>query len=667
MRSPRLALAVPAVGMVLATLLAPPVAAAVPDAATRIQVGTRTLQRCQLGAGAVSYCGSIRTPLAAGDPSAGTITVGFAWIPATGRSVGTVVAEEGGPGYPSTGTAPDYVAMLGPLHRDHDLLLVDARGTGRSTLLRCLPLQRYTGSTASDHFRELVRQCADQLDHTFRRADGTWVHAADLFGTAEVARDMAAVVRALGVGRVDLYGDSYGSWFAQVFLARYPQLVRSVVLDSTYEARDLDPWYVTTVTTARAAFDTVCVLSAACAAAAPGPSWARVGELAARLRAHPVTGTTTGTDGSPVTITVGVRQLVDMVNDAGYDFGPYRTLDAAARALLEHGDAQPLLRQYAQDVGWDFGDYSGPPTVYTDGLYYAVACTDYPQLFDMHATPAARRTQLAAAVRALPADTFAPFTTQEWLQVNQYTEAYTACLGWPAPVHDDPALPPGPLDATGVPVLILNGSLDSLTPATGGAHVARQMGPAARAVVASNMVHLVALDDPYGCGASIYRRFVADPGGLATMDISCATAIPEVHTVGAYAVTLAGVVPASGPADATERRMVAVAVAAVGDAARRYGYVDAYRDRGLRGGSVGYRPEPQGLVRATLRHVRWTVDTTVDGVALVGADGLSADGTVTVTGPRGRVMVCHLDWTTTGPNTVATVQVGGLTFRLPAP
>jgi pimeloyl-ACP methyl ester carboxylesterase len=639
-----------------------------------LRVGGLTLTRCGLGvAPDPSWCGRTDVPLDYLDPTAGTITVGFGWVPASGRSVGTVVAMEGGPGYPSTGTTPDFLAMLGPLHADHDLLVVDARGTGRSTLLDCAPLQAYTGSTATDFFRALVRGCGDQLDHTWRRADGTWVHAADLFGTANIARDLADVIGRLGVGPVDLYGDSYGSWFAQVFMARYPALLRSVTLDSSYEVRDLDPWYLTSVQTARTAFDATCRRSLDCSAQAPGSVWARIGSLAAALRAHPVSGWTTGTDAAPQYVTVDIRALVDLVNDAGYDYAQYRTLDAAGRALLEHGDAKPLLRQWAQDLGWDDGDYYGPVDVYTDGIYYAVACTDYPQLFDMHAAPAARRQQLAAAVQALPAGTFAPFSTAEWLQVNQYTEAYTACLDWPAPVHQDPSLPSAtaPLDPGGVPVMLMNGDLDSLTPAPGGAHVAAQIGPAARAVVAANMVHLVALDDRYGCGASIYRRFVTRPDRLGTLDVSCLTAIPEVHVVGSYPLTeqqVFGATPVAGSATVRERRLAAVAVAVAGDAAFRYNYVDAYADRGMRGGSTGYRPGPQGeWIRATLRHYRWVDGVTVDGVVSVRVDALAAHGTVTVADGGGAPVTVSLSWTTTGPHAVATARIGSATLTLPAP
>ena len=83
------------------------------------------------------------------------------------------------------------------------------------------------------------------------------------------------MLRELRLGRVDLYGDSYGSWFSQVFASRYPGQLRSVTLDSTYQVLGLDPWYATTVITARRAFDAACGAGrparAAAARPAPGP------------------------------------------------------------------------------------------------------------------------------------------------------------------------------------------------------------------------------------------------------------------------------------------------------------------------------------------------------------------------------------------------------------
>ena len=46
---------------------------------------------------------------------------------------------------------------------------------------------------------------------------------------------------ALGIGRVDLYGDSYGSYAAQAFALRYPGRLRTLVLDGTYPLPGSDP------------------------------------------------------------------------------------------------------------------------------------------------------------------------------------------------------------------------------------------------------------------------------------------------------------------------------------------------------------------------------------------------------------------------------------------
>ncbi len=629
---------------------APAATAATPP--TR-SVGTVTLHRCNLHTEREAWCGSIRAPLDYTDPGAATITIGFGWLPSTGAARGTVVAQEGGPGYPSTGTAPDYADMLGAVLQQRNLLVVDARGTGRSTPLDCEPLQSLPAPSPS--FTAAVTACGRQLDHTFPRAGGGYVHASDLFSTANSARDLAQVIGALELGKVDYYGDSYGTYFGQAFLARYPQLLRSVILDSAYEARDLDPWYRTTVTTARRAFDTVCRRAVGCPS---GSAWQRIGRLAAALRAHPVSGTVVGTDAKVHSIRVDITALVNIVNDAGYDTDPYRQLDAAARAYLDHGDATALLRLYAQDIGYDYSDYSADAGYYSDGLYMAVACTDYPQLFDMRATPAQRRTELDAAVAALPPATFAPFTTREWLGMLPYTETYTGCLTWPAPTHPaDPPVPDGvAMDASDVPVLILNGELDSLTPAAGGAHVARQIGPAAHAYVAANNVHLVALDSAYDCGPQVVQQFVRHPE--AQPDTSCLLSIPTIRAVPNFPTTLAQATPAQGDAPLALRRLASVAVAEAGDALIRYDYVDAQRDLGLRGGRVRYDADGN----ATLRGVRYTVDTRVSGGVRHTSTGASAD--LTITGPGHITAHLTARWGT-GPWASVETDVG--TVRVPAP
>jgi pimeloyl-ACP methyl ester carboxylesterase len=626
-----------------------------------LRLGNATMHPCGLGVGRPTWCGTARIRTTLFLPNSNKLNVSFAWVPATNPPPGrlqTVLAAEGGPGYPSTGTAADYAAMLGPTLRTHNLLVVDQRGTGSSALIRCLPLQHLGNLTTTRTFRHDVARCGNQL--TTR---------SDLYSTAYAARDLAAVIRALRVGPVDFYGDSYGTYLGQSLLAQDPHLLRSVTLDSAYEARGLDPWYRTTVTTARRGFNDVCRRSPACRAAAPGQSWHRITRLARRLRHHPITGYPVGLDAHRHLVRINVTNLVNLVNDAGYDVQPYRDLDAAVRAYLDRGDAAPLLRLWAQDIGWDDGNYVAPPSSYSDGDYYAVACTDYPQLFDMHAGRHERVKQLAAAVHRLPAETFAPFTTRQWMSMQPYTEAYTACLNWPRPHHHRlPPTPPGPLDPSKVPVLILNGGLDSLTPAAGGAHIARQIGPAARAVRIPNTVHLVALDNPQPCGRRMVRSFIAHPGLLQTMSVACTRSIPPIHAIGVYPRTVANAQPGRGHGSRLTRQLASVATAAAGDAAVRFHYIDGRHDQGLRGGSISYT-RVGGTYNGWLAHlhqVRWTVDTRVTGRVRFPANGSAGRAHLTIALGNQKLR-CVIRWSATRHGRWAKVRVAGHRIVVPSP
>jgi pimeloyl-ACP methyl ester carboxylesterase len=589
-------------------------------------VGGLRLRRC--GRRPVTFCGQLAVPLDYASAASPLIRIGFRWLPATRQARGTILAVEGGPGYASTGSQSLYLAMIGPLHRSRNLLLVDLRGTGTSTPVNCPGLEHGGPTQFGPRFDRLVAACGAQLDHTWRYAGGSWVHAADLFNTANSARDVARVLRALRAsrllrpGRVDLYGDSYGSWFSQVFAARYPGLLRSVTLDSTYQVLGLDPWYTTTVVTARRAFAQACDRSVACTAATRGDggAWARISALARRLARAPVSGETTTADGTRGRLTVTALTLVNLVNNAGFDPVVYQDLDAAGRALLRDHDPAPLLRLAALSLGFDDTNESLPG--FSDGLYFAVSCTDYLQLFDRSATPATRIRQYRRALRSEPRSAFAPFAAALWTSMDQYTEAYSACLHWPVPVHHNPPITGRPpLVPARLPVLILSGSLDSLTPRLHGATlVARQMGRSARLVTLANLTHVTEQDANAACAMSIYRRFVADPGNLAREATACAGRVSPIHAVGNYPLRLsdaAAAKPLRGNSASRRARQAAeIAVASVGDEISRWPLLSGTRDRGLRGGSVVFTSGRDLRLWIRLRGVRWVTDAVIDGTAV---------------------------------------------------
>jgi pimeloyl-ACP methyl ester carboxylesterase len=567
----------------------------------------------------LTFCGRMPVPLDYSSAASPDISIGFRWLPATGpHATGTVLAVEGGPGFATTGTEQQYLAMMGPLRQTRNLLLVNLRGTGNSAPVDCPGLEHAGPRQSGSRFNALVAACGRQLNHTWHYRGGGWVHASDLFNTAYSARDVLGVVRALNVDRLDLYGDSYGSWFAQVFASRYPAQLRSVTLDSTYQVLGLDPWYTTTVITARRAFAQACTLSVACAAATRGSSaWARISALAARLARAPVTGETALPDGRLGKLTVTVLTLVNLVNNAGFDPVVYRDLDAAGRALLRDHDAAPLLRIAALSLNFD--DTSFPLPEYSDGLYFAVACTDYVQLFSRTAPPAVRARQYRAALRREPRKEFAPFSLAQWTSLDQYTEAYSGCLRWPSTARlFPPIVRKPPLVPPRLPVLILSGTLDSLTPRLDGATlVARQMGPSARLVTFANLTHVMLQDANDACPASVFQRFILGPGDLHHENISCAGRVTPVHTVGSYPRLLAGAVPAKplpgNAAGRTARQAASVALAAVGDEISRFPLLSGRHDLGLRGGTVTFAPGSQVVI--SLRNARWVTDARIDGTA----------------------------------------------------
>ena len=89
--------------------------AAVSSGVVRLKVGTITLRRCAVKP--LTFCGGLAVPLDYSSAASPRIQVGFRWLPATGDAAGTILAVEGGPGYASTGSEPEYRAMAGLLLR----------------------------------------------------------------------------------------------------------------------------------------------------------------------------------------------------------------------------------------------------------------------------------------------------------------------------------------------------------------------------------------------------------------------------------------------------------------------------------------------------------------------------------------------------------------------
>ena len=153
-----------------------------------------------------------------------------------------------------------------------------------------------------------------------------------------------------------------------------------------------------------------------------------------------ITGATTTPDGDPVTQTVGINELIQLVNIAGYDNGVYHDLDPAIRALLADDDAAAAAP--ARRPGDRQLRLRARPADFSAGLYAATSCSDYTQPFPYAEPIPQRAADYRAAVAALPASTFAPFTVHEW--VTEPDEEFDACEKWPAPAHPEPPIATSP-------------------------------------------------------------------------------------------------------------------------------------------------------------------------------------------------------------------------------
>jgi len=171
----------------------------------------------------VGECGWLDVAENPDEPEGRRIRIRIARIPAQGRVAepDPLVFFAGGPGQSATESWPIIAGALRKVNETRDILLVDQRGTGQSNALKCPQIE--LDKAMAQEWEELERttqECLDSLDGDPR------------FYTTTIAMyDVDAAREALGYKTVNLYGGSYGTRAAQVYLRLFPERVRTVVLD----------------------------------------------------------------------------------------------------------------------------------------------------------------------------------------------------------------------------------------------------------------------------------------------------------------------------------------------------------------------------------------------------------------------------------------------------
>lgn len=594
-------------GMTAASTHEPSAGAPVPSV---LSVGTLTLQRCT---DVDAWCGSVKRALDPTGAVAGTLSIHFEYYPheAAGKAEGMLVATEGGPGYPATDSRDEYLALFRPLLAHRDLLLMDNRGTGQSGAINCTALQNSATISEAD-----VGACGRSLGRS-----------ADLYSTAYAADDLTAILDALGSGTINLYGDSYGTYFSQVFAVRHPTKLRSLILDGAYALDGPDyAWYPTYAPAMRDKFNIACRRDPACAQL-PGDSMEHIAAALALLRHAPFTARAPDADGKVQNFTADAPALATVMFAGAPALSSVRELDAAARAFVAT-DQAPLLRLMAETlVGVDSRDATHAPEKFSSGLAVAITCQDEPQIFDMRLAPASRlvdRDRVIEQRKLTAPNTYAPFTIDEYRGLPRDYSFIDTCVLWPvAPaVHPAGHVVSETASYPDVPTLILSGELDNMTTIADGAAAARRFAHA-RQLIFANSFHVNALPHARsGCAADIVRRFIVT---LQTGDTTCTRSVPPLHLLARFArrsaeVSAAHALPGN-TATIAQLQAAATALLTAADVIGRIETNTTGEGVGLRGGTFTIKRHA-GQSVLTLQGVRWSEDLAVSGtLTLPGRSG----------------------------------------------
>ena len=180
--------------------------------------------------------------------------------------------------------------------RDRDIILVDQRGTGRSAAgFACnVPSNLSLDTAAPEDLNRAIDDCVAELEHDPR-----------FYTTSVAVGDLDRVRAALGIDQWNIYGVSYGTRVAQHYLRRYPERVRSLVLDGV-----VPPPLALGPDVAREAQRALEQIFARCAADAQcGSRFAALPQLFAEVLARLDAGAADETDPPPITA-LELRTLV---------------------------------------------------------------------------------------------------------------------------------------------------------------------------------------------------------------------------------------------------------------------------------------------------------------------------------------------------------------------
>jgi pimeloyl-ACP methyl ester carboxylesterase len=377
-------------------------------------------------------------------------------------SADPVFVLAGGPGESGSDVVSLLPTTFQRLRATRDIVFIDQRGTGLSGKLRCAG--NSIDEAASDAaLMEAMTQCVKALKQPL-----------GVYTTANAAHDIEQVRLALGYGKVNVFGGSYGTRLGQSYARQYPASVRALILDGVAAPEQVIP---AGARDAQLALDGVfqrCARDTACTRAFPNLK-AEFDNLLARVNA----GTVKLDFPHPRTVQRTQLPLTNLRFVSTIHASLYSPQESERLPYLIHsafeGNWGPFLAR-----GFAGSDMS-PEGYLSIPLYLAVVCAeDMPRL-----DPAQR-----------DAD-----------ERTSFMRGYAARIAALCPLIHVPAAPVAAATPIMAPALLLSGALDPVTPPHRAESAARAM-PKAQHLVVPHAGHGVSR---LGCAPRLLREFLDKP------------------------------------------------------------------------------------------------------------------------------------------------------------
>ena len=431
-------------------------------------------------------CTRIRVPENRQLPARRTIELFVARVSAIGRRKASdpLFLLAGGPGMDASSMYASTAAVFARIGRERDIVVVDQRGTGRSHPLICAPEPKEPiGLTTLQNAIAAARSCRDTLA---KDADLTQ------YTTSSAVQDLDAVRAALGYDTINLYGSSYGTRVAQHYTRLFPQHVRSVILDGVVSPDTvLGPEMALDAEAALERIFTRCAADASCRKAFGDP---HVHYRAVRARVAAAAVDVTLSDprtSKPRTFLFGHDELASVLRLQSYNAQQAALLPLALyQAAVEDNfvplAAQALMTEDALD------------NALASGMHNSVVCAEDVPFID-------------------PAKVNSAGIAATYIGTVPLDGLRAVCADWPHGAVDSNLRT---LLSSGIPMLLLSGSDDPVTPPQYASRAATHLTNS-RHIVVPGMGHgQLALP----CMDRVMAAFVRD-AAPRTLDTSCLQAV----------------------------------------------------------------------------------------------------------------------------------------------